>query len=129
MGTRYLINVKCDDCELGDWCTAQPSTPVCEIEREWAIYIEEEKMSEDDWTEVWPVEPGHYWFFGWCSGMLRCDHGPEIVLVKVSKAVNAFVYVGNGHFIYKGEGAVGLWKEAVLPEPPVIGVPFAEEER
>ncbi len=70
----------------------------------------------DEWTETWPVEPGYYWFYGWCSAPLRRDYESEMVLVKVSKAVNAIAYVTNGRFVYKD--AVGLWKKAVLPEPP-----------
>lgn len=65
----------------------------------------------EEWTEIWPVEPGHYWFFGWCS--------ESLVLVKVSRTMNSIAYVGDGCFIYRGEGALGLWKRAELPGLPV----------
>ncbi len=80
----------------------------------WAAMLE----AEDEWAETWPTEPGRYWFYGWCSKPLRRDYDPEMTLVKVSNAVNSIAYVGNGRFIYKD--AVGLWKKAVLPEPPEL---------
>lgn len=76
----------------------------------------------DEWVKDWPTEPGHYWFYGWCSKPLHRDYEPEMILVKVSATatVNVFAYVGNGQFIYRNDG-VGVWKKATLPEPPSIG--------
>lgn len=68
-----------------------------------------------DWTRKWPIIPGIYWFFGWCW---KQDRGQaKSHLVQVRKVVNGCMYVTNGHFIYKAEGADGLWAKADIPKP------------
>jgi len=73
-----------------------------------------------DWTEDWPTEPGHYWFYGWCFrpwGSVRV-RPPEWHFVRVSRTANSLAFVTDGHFLYKSEGGEGLWMPAMLPEPP-----------
>jgi hypothetical protein len=78
--------------------------------------------AEDGWTEVWPVEPGRYWFYRWRWKYPRRE--PEMILVKVYRTMSSIAYVGDGHFIYAG--AFGLWKKAVLPEPPDLSGELAQ---
>ena len=67
------------------------------------------------WSTTWPTEIGYYWFFGVCW---RGD-APELCFVKVRRTSNdALVYITNGHFLWRSEGANGFWQPAVLPELP-----------
>lgn len=75
----------------------------------------------EDWSEDWPTEPGHYWFYGWCFrawGDVRVNL-PKWHFVRVRRTANSLAFVTNGHFLYKSEGAEGLWQAAMLPEPPM----------
>lgn len=76
------------------------------------------------WQDEWPTKPGVWWFYGWCFGKrgLNKDREPELCLVKVSGPLGSggFAYVTNGHFLYKAEGAIGTWQEALLPELPKL---------
>ena len=85
----------------------------------WEAMLE---ADEDEWTDVWPIDPGYYWFYGWQSGHFhRCRRAPEpqMVFVKVSKTMSSsLVYAATYCLLNKSEGAWGLWKKAVLPEPP-----------
>lgn len=72
-------------------------------------------MTGKMWTTAWPKEKGTYWFFGQCFG----DGDIKMHLVEVWKdGTGSFAYVTDGHFLYKSEGANGLWTKAELPEPP-----------
>ena len=81
----------------------------------WAAMLE----AEDEWTEIWPTEPGHYWFYG-RSSMLRRHNDPGMVLVEVSMTPYSCAFVGNGRFIGYEGNMFGLWKKAALPEPPSL---------
>ena len=71
-----------------------------------------------DWTKEWPTERGWYWFYGQTSKIVW-DMMPEYLPVQVRKdGANRPFYVGGGRFLYKGEGARGLWTRMVTPEPP-----------
>jgi hypothetical protein len=71
-----------------------------------------------EWTEEWPTERGWYWFLGQTSKMMW-DREPEKVPVRVHRdATGKPVHVGGGRFLYKGEGARGLWTRMVMPDPP-----------
>jgi len=73
------------------------------------------------WQTEWPTESGVYWFYGWCwekhSARERVEE-PEMHLVSVRVMSNGVSCVTNGHFLYKAEGAEGMWLKAELPEPP-----------
>jgi len=72
------------------------------------------------WTETWPIEQGWYWFYGWCWRSAY-DEPAELHLVKVRLGQKRHpFYVTNGHFVWKGEGAIGWWKDAELPEVPMF---------
>ena len=70
------------------------------------------------WTKTWPTKSGVYWFYGY-RFRKEPDSTPEMNLVKVDLSGNNLpIYVTKGHFLYKDEGAIGLWAKATLPEPP-----------
>ena len=70
------------------------------------------------WTEEWPTARGWYWFYGQTSRMMW-DMMPEYMSVRVHlDARYKPVYVANGRFLHKAEGARGLWTSMVTPEPP-----------
>lgn len=75
-------------------------------------------MQNDTWTSEWPTEPGNYWFHGWLH---KCNYSskPKTYLVKAAKLGNStnLVLVTEGSFIYKHDGAKGLWLPAEVPEP------------
>lgn len=71
-----------------------------------------------DWSKEWPILPGFYWFYGWPFGIDKYD--PELHFVKVIyDSLKKPIYITNGHFLYKSEGACGIWKIAELPELPI----------
>ena len=71
-----------------------------------------------DWTREWPEERGWYWFFGQTSKMVW-DMRPEYLPVRVHKdATDKPVCVASGCFLFKAEGARGLWTPMVMPTPP-----------
>ena len=70
------------------------------------------------WTKEWPAERGWHWFYGQTSRIVY-DLRPEYIPVRVRKnAAGEPVYVGSGRFLYKAEGARGLWTPMVTPDPP-----------
>ena len=71
-----------------------------------------------EWTKDWPQKPGVYWFYGW--PFKDRERPTKIHFVEVRKISNGMIYVTNGHFLYKTEGADGYWCEAYPPEPPKI---------
>lgn len=76
-------------------------------------------IAKKQWTTEWPKTPGHYWFYGWTNKWL-IDRGPELYLIKLDRSRHGwrrFSIFHGGHMHYK-DGARGLWKPAVLPEPP-----------
>ena len=77
------------------------------------------------WSKKWPNKRGYYWFFGWCfSSRTRL---PELHFVKVRlDGTKRPLYITNGHFLYKAEGAEGVWLPVELPEPPATNGSGAE---
>ena len=65
----------------------------------------------------WPNETGYYWFYGWC---FRERHYPaRIHFVEVRHGADKRpIYITGGHFLYKAEGAEGLWQPVAMPELP-----------
>ena len=74
----------------------------------------------NNWQHEWPTKPGMYWFYGWCfkKSPFKDVEEPEMYLVIARKISNGMMYVTNGHFLHKQEGAEGMWSEATLPIPP-----------
>ena len=84
-------------------------------------------MSKENWTAIWPKEPGEYWFYGWC--FRDRSRLKKIRLVEAYKnKAGQMSYVTEGHFLYKADGAEGWWTPAELPEPPGIEVIFKWED-
>jgi len=81
---------------------------------------------QSEWTTEWPTEPGLYWFYGWCFGEIikfsTKNKPPELHYVSVRLTgmppKQSPMYVTNGHFLYKQEGAEGKWLKVELPELP-----------
>lgn len=77
-------------------------------------------MSE--WTWEWPKKAGYYWFHGHKWGTQLCDErlpSTHLVLCRIDATGSPF-YVTDGHFLYKAEGARGMWMPAEVPEPPDV---------
>ncbi len=68
---------------------------------------------EATWTKEWPTEPGTYWFRGF-SGRSE----DRTAMVEVRHTQSGLVYITDGHFLYKDEGAEGYFMPAELPVPP-----------
>lgn len=79
-----------------------------------------------NWSKEWPNEKGFYWLFGWRfkQDYETFNDPPSFHLVKVTHAISGrsgemiAVYTTNGHFLYKSEGAKGLWAKCEFPEQP-----------
>ena len=79
-----------------------------------------------NWIYDWPIESGFYWFFGWC--FRNRDRAPELHFVKVRKISNGMCYITNGHFLYKAEGAEGVWQLVKLPILPTMPLKLEKEK-
>ena len=71
-----------------------------------------------DWTKEWPEQRGWYWFYGQTSKMMW-DMRPEYFPVLMREdGVGKPSYVTRGQFLYKAEGARGLWTRMIMPNQP-----------
>ena len=80
-------------------------------------------MAQHEWQREWPTELGRWWFYGWSWGGARARADkPELYLVDVGETVvlGSMVYETDGEFLYKEEGATGMWMKAQLPELPKL---------
>lgn len=73
--------------------------------------------NQEGWTTTWPIEPGHYWFYGIMS------KGEDLTPKPVPSEVwmppgGRPVYVVGGSFVHKAEGTLGYWKEIECPALP-----------
>jgi hypothetical protein len=69
------------------------------------------------WTTEWPKTEGLHWFYGWAFG--NKENKPKFDLVNViSNGRGNFIYIRDGHFFYKEEGAIGKFLPVELPELP-----------
>ena len=78
-----------------------------------------------EWREAWPDEFGPWWFYGWKfkKSVLNPDEKPRLSLVRVSLTGNGkYAVIGEGHFWYPEEGAIGLFIKAVLPDLPTTAL-------
>jgi len=70
------------------------------------------------WTKDWPKKKGHYWFYGWRFKRQPGDE-PGLFFVEVAISGNKVpIHITMGHFLYKEEGAEGMWSVPELPELP-----------
>lgn len=72
---------------------------------------------QHNWSKRWPTKPGYYWFYGWTSEHVL-DLPAQIYFAEAKKVSNGTIYVANGRFIWKDEGAKGMWMHATLPDLP-----------
>ena len=76
------------------------------------------------WCKDWPKKKGWYWFYGTRFRPMPGD-SPELSAVEVrSVRGGGNVYITRGHFLYKSEGAMGLWCIAIIPPLPVCIQPM-----
>lgn len=80
-------------------------------------------MTKPAWSPTWPTEQGAYWFHGFRFQRIewpgREPEKPQTHFVEVwHDGAGNPMYVTCGHFLYKSEGASGLWLKAELPAPP-----------
>lgn len=69
-------------------------------------------VERNKWTKEWPKNSGWYWFYGIRSSNMK---SPNLYMVKVRKVSNGFAYVADGAFLYKEEGAKGVFCKAEIP--------------
>lgn len=105
------------------------------------------KRTEDlNWTTTPPNKPGWYWFYGDPHlGTMGCDFFPDfttpdeehrkLYLVEVVQLANGIAAIASGNFMslstfhkkLRGEGHLGYWAEAELPEPPAWDLTIREK--
>lgn len=82
------------------------------------------------WSKKWPVKKGWYWFYGWTAKPGRLiKQLPRMTLVQVRHARKKTpIYITEGRFLFRAEGAAGLWASAELPEPPRLDTDEFQKE-
>lgn len=73
---------------------------------------------ELSWTSDWPKTKGRYWFYGirW-----KGTEKPDLFTVQVRLTADKTpVYVCEGHFLYKEEGAKGRFAPLQEPDLPEL---------
>lgn len=74
--------------------------------------------TNEGWQVEWPTVVNTIWlFFGRLYGT---DSLPELVCVSVRESPQGPMYIADGHFLYKQEGHVGLWKRLEIKLPPTL---------
>ena len=73
------------------------------------------------YTKEFPTKLGYYWFYGWHSKFSKTsingkESKPKLHVVQVRQGANSRIYICDGHFMYKSEGAEGIWQEIEVPE-------------
>lgn len=87
-----------------------------------------------DWTQDYPTEPGHYWFYGDpYKGQMGQDFtenariNPQLSLVRIFQTSNSLMAVGDGQCFPSRKfdktsayntGYLGYWAKADIPEVP-----------
>ena len=70
------------------------------------------------WTTEWPKVAGRFWFYG--VRYKNSSNGPSLYTVNVMISSNDHpVYVCEGQFLYKEEGAEGYFAPLEEPELPI----------
>lgn len=70
----------------------------------------------EEWQDEWPTEIGYWWFYG--RKYHAKDDSLHFVQVKGPTGDGKYMYVVDGAFIYKAEGACGQWTKVQLPQLP-----------
>jgi len=74
-----------------------------------------------EWSTDWPDEIGSWWFYGWKFG--ETEEKPSLTLIKVRRSGNnELMIIGEGHFWYAKEGAIGLFVKVDLPDLPTYAL-------
>ena len=74
-------------------------------------------MKKEDWTDLWPTEPGYYWAYGDFTGAFAFK--PKLYFVEVKRVSNGVAHISEGMFLWPTEIAL-IWHEkpVELPELP-----------
>lgn len=74
------------------------------------------------WSKKWPKKEGLYWFYSYRYGKISCgsENRPDLMLLRVRKIKNSYMYTANGQFVYESEVEEPHFQEAILPELPEI---------
>ena len=75
-------------------------------------------QTRHEWTIEWPTEPGNYWFYGYRFRSRTSP--PELNLVKARGVRNGVALIVEGSFMFREEGAYGVWIKANLPDLPSL---------
>jgi len=72
------------------------------------------------WKRKFPKKAGFYWFYGVRFGNteLSKNNKPKLMLVKVRKIRNGFMYIADGHFMYESEEKDYYFQKVEMPELP-----------
>lgn len=71
--------------------------------------------NDGNWSATWPTSPGWYWFYGRTSHIAS---EPRLMPAEVRAAIGSMVYIARGVFLYREEGAEGVWLLMAVPELP-----------
>jgi hypothetical protein len=69
----------------------------------------------ENWQTLWPIEEGLYWFFGVAH---KCEVENRLRVVRVRGAGERLFYIVDGSFLYKSEGATGVFLRLLEPQIP-----------
>ena len=79
----------------------------------------DEQETEKGWSKEWPTEPGFYWLYGWRSDSERQNEKRRLIVVQVMRIRDGrLTFVADGGFMFKAEGAGGLWQRLQEPDLP-----------
>lgn len=72
------------------------------------------------WSKEWPTKSGWYWFCGWRARWLFDNKSiPVLSTVKVRiSGNNHLIYICDGNFMFKEDGAIGFFLPLETPEVP-----------
>lgn len=71
------------------------------------------------WSQLWPTEPGSYWFYGDPFGAkeVRPEH-VRSYFVRALQTSDSIVFICEGHFLYPQEASPGFWTPLETPKNP-----------
>ena len=78
------------------------------------------KRTINPWFTKFPTEEGLYWFYGYRYGKRSCGSAcePELMLLRVMKCANGFLYNAEGQFMYESEVEEAHFQKIDIPEFP-----------
>ena len=70
----------------------------------------------------YPEKEGLFWLYGYRYGKVSCgsETKPELMLMKVRRVANGWLYTADGQFVFPGEVECPHFMEVVTPELPKL---------